>query len=118
MASLAWHEEGTVYKNATGPVWEFLFLQEGGSAVVDLTGWVGYVTFWYPGVAPHVQRAAQVDGANGILRYYPVGDEFSTVGQVRFQAEALLVDHADGTDRAFFTVAHQVIRRLVVEAPQ
>jgi hypothetical protein len=114
MARVQWFDEGTVYKDATGPVLEFLFLQAGGVVVQDLAGWCGFVTFWYPGSAPHVQRAAQVDATNGILRYFPVGDEFPAVGSVRFQAEAMLVDHADGTDQAFFTVCHPVIRRRVV----
>jgi hypothetical protein len=113
---LRWNAEGTVYQNDTGPVLEFLFLQQDGQTVRDLTGYCGWVSFAYPGSAPHVVRAGQVDAANGIIRYFPQGDEFPTVGDILFQATAMLVDAA-GTDRAWFEVSHPLIRRRVVTKP-
>jgi len=117
VAQVRWDAEGTVYQNDTGPVLEFLFLQQDGRSVLDLTGYCGWVSFAYPGAAPHIVRAAQMDAVNGIVRYFPQGDEFTTVGDILFQATAMLVDAPAGVDRAFFEVSHPLIRRRVVSKP-
>ena len=114
---MRWNDGGTVYQNDTGPVFEALFLRSDGVTVVDLTEWAGWFSFAYPGAPPHVIRAAQVDGVNGIVRYFPQGDEFTTIGDILIQATAMKVDATVGTDRAFFEVSHPIVRRRVVAKP-
>jgi hypothetical protein len=117
MSTKKWEEEDIVYKNDTGPVLEFLFLKEDARNVRDLTGWHGWVSFWYADGDPLV-RAGVVDGANGILRYFPQGDEYSVAGKdVLIQATVELTDMPTGTDRAYFSVSFPIVRRTVLEKP-
>jgi hypothetical protein len=113
MARVRWHEYETVYQGDI-PVLEFLFTKKDGQTVVDLTGYAGWVTFWYPDALPHRIRAAVVDGTNGIVRYFSVGDEFPTVSDVLFQATVQVVDLNLGTDKAWFEISHPVVRWRVL----
>ena len=116
MSVVRWDEPGTVYRGQTDRVLEFAFLHQDGT-VQDLTGCNGFVTFWYSGAAVHLTRQAQVDATNGIVRYFPQGDEFPTVGDVCFQATAMKMDDPVGVDRLQQTFSHGIVRRRVVETP-
>jgi len=116
MARVRWHSYETVYQNDT-PVLEFLFLKRDGQSVVDLSNYAGEVAFWLEDAAPHVVRAGQIDGVNGIVRYFAKGDEFTTVGDVLFQATVRAKDAAQGIDRAYFPISHPVVRWRVIQKP-
>jgi hypothetical protein len=105
---------GYVYRGDTGSVLDFLFDQEDGVTARDLTGYHGWVSFWYPGAGVHLTRAGIVISEDGILRYLPRGDEFPALGDVRFQATISANDIGYGTNRGYFKLSHDVIRRRVV----
>lgn len=119
MSRVRYTDFGQFYRADTGPVLEFLFLQQDGNSVMDLTGRAGWVTFWLADAsAPHVTRGAQVDGSNGILRYFPQGDEAPTAGKdLNMQATQVTIDATPGNDRAWFRISHPIVKRAIVEKP-
>lgn len=116
MSSRRWNEDLTVWKD-DNPVLEFVFLKEDDTTVRDLTGYHGWVSFWYPDIDVHVERAGLVDVAAMVLRYACRGDEFTTVGQCLSRATICPKDLADGIDRAYFTVSFPVTRWTVLAKP-
>jgi len=116
MSVVRWDHVERVYKNDTGPVLKPLFTTA-DRVVRSLVGHAGWLSFWRPNTAPHVIRAAFVDGANGMHRYAPQGDEYAAVGEVKLQATDLTVDVPAGIDRAWFTLSHPIVIREVVDRP-
>jgi len=119
-----WDQGGYVYQGDTGEVLDFLFEQEDGVTPRDLSGYHGWVSFWYPGADVHLERAGLIVAAEGILRYMPRGDEFTTLGDILFQATISAKHVGVGVDRGYFKESQSkdgksfgVIRRRVVPRP-
>lgn len=97
---------------------EFLFLQENGSDIRDLTGHWCEVAFWIADAAPHVVRAGTVDVPNGLVRYELRGDEYTAVGEV-VQSVTVANPEYGGTSTGvgFFESSFPVVRRNVRRKP-
>jgi len=106
----------TVYRTQRLEI-DFLFTKRDRQTVVDLTGYGAGVSFWYGQLAPHIVRGAAVVGSSGLVRYVCQGDEFTTNDDIYFQAVAKTVDLPAGTDRAWASIAHPVVRWRVIETP-
>lgn len=118
MATVTADQDLFFNKNDTAPVIEIIFTKKDRNTVVPLTGYSGFVSFWVPGSAPHVVRQGQVDGVNGIVRYFPRGDEFATKGQLRFQATVFMNDFTvTAVGQGFFMVSGEKFHANVIERP-
>jgi hypothetical protein len=113
MATCRWSEYRTIFQYST-QVLRFSFRQRNGQFAHSLTGRAAWVTFWYPGAAPHIIRACKVDGANGFAIYFPQGDEFSTVGDILMQPTAEMIDVDLGIDRGFCEFSFPIVRWHVI----
>lgn len=117
MSILTSDQGGYVYQNETGSVLDFLFAQDDGATPRDLTGYHGWVTFWYSGSGVHLVRAGTIVPLEGLLRYLPRGDEFPNLGNVTFQATISAAHVGVGVNRGYFKVSSGAIRRRVVPRP-
>lgn len=87
--------------------------------VRDLTGYAGWISFWYDGSAPHVKRAAVVDPTNGLLIYTLRGDEFTTTGFCYAQGTMQAVDWYGGSapGRGFISTSTRIVKIKVMRRP-
>jgi len=88
---------------------EFLFMEEDETTPRDLSGFAAWVSFWHPEAAPHVVRAAVVDGSNGIVTYELRGDEFDAIGEVL--STVTISDPATGSFETSFPIVRTSTRR-------
>jgi len=111
----------TLYQNDTGPILQAAFLELDENTVVSLVGYGGWFSFWVPGAAPHIVRAAAVNGALGLVTYTPKGDEFASLGDLRYQATVMHPDYTENAStasgRGYFTLSGPVCRAVVVRKP-
>lgn len=118
MATVTSDQDFVFNKNDTAPVMEIMFIKRDKNTIVNLNGYAGVVSFWIPGSAPHVVRQGQVDGTNGIVRYFPKGDEFSAKGQLRFQATVFAPDfNGTALGQGFFRISGEIFKAEVIEKP-
>ena len=118
---ITWQQRLTLYQNDTGPVLQPLITDVDEVTIINLTGYAAWISFWVPGFTPHVVRAALVTGASGLITYTPLGDEFATLGELRYQATAMHPDYtenaATGAARGYYRFSGPVCSALVVRKP-
>lgn len=104
----------------SGRAISFLFTKGNRKEVRDLTGYSGWVSFWYTGATtPHVARAGVVTAASGLLTYTLLGDEFTTAGECMAQATVAPVDWYLGSapGRGGHMVSADVVKFVVKARP-
>jgi hypothetical protein len=113
-----WDMVRTVERGSVSSMIRFGVVEADLVTVKDLTGYAAWVSFSYPGAAPHVMRAATLSNASsGIVLYATQGDEFPTVGMCRMQLTLSAADTGIGVSRGFFDESLQEVRREVMEVP-
>lgn len=102
----------------TGPTIEEQLILEDGTPL-DLTGYAATIRFWYPGSAGHINRGCKIsDAENGVVQYFPRGDEYPTVGTVLRQVTVMAPQWSPTSfGRGFFRQSFEVTKRRVLGAP-
>ncbi len=97
----------------------YQFLKASRVEVQPLTGHAAWATFAYVGVAPHVERAALVDEANGIVIYDMLGDELPTDGTVELYYTVCPPDWyvAGAAARSYIRTSTPIIKIVVRRRP-